>query len=121
MAGNVRWTDGGNTITLAPILGYVSPYRRRESVNITLSGKTFTHLWSQKLREDVPLVHVSQANRDQFYTWWNEKIELTYTPDQDGAPGTTFTTKLMGDAFGLQLWRLKDFDTYAGSLVVVEV
>ena len=63
MAGNIRWTDGGNTITLSPILGYESPYRRRESVNVTLSGKTFVHLWSQKLNESVPLINVSAANR----------------------------------------------------------
>lgn len=121
MAGNVRWTDGGDTITLSPVLGYVSPYARRESVNVTLSGKRKVHKWNQKLREDVPLVNVSQADRDQFYTWWDSKTELTYTPDQDGAPGTTYPAKLMGDAFPLQLWRLKDFDTYAGTLVVVEV
>lgn len=121
MAGNIRWTDGGNTITLSPILGYVSPYRRRESVNVTLSGKTFTHKWSQKLRENVPLVNVSAANRNQFYTWWNAKTELTYTPDLDGAPGTTYTVKLMDDSFPLQLFNLAVFNTYAGTLIVVEV
>lgn len=120
MAGNIRWTDGGNTITLSPILGYDSPYRRRESVNTTLSGKTFVHLWSQKLFETVPLINVSAAHRDQFFAWWNAKTELTYTPDFDGDPGTTFTVKLMGDEFGLQLFELKNFNTYAGSLVVVE-
>lgn len=121
MAGNVRWTDGGDTITLSPILGYVSPYARRESVNATLSGKTFVHKWNQKLREDVPLINVSAANRDQFYTWWNAKTELTYTPDFDGAPGTTYTAKLMGDDFPLQLFNPKSFDTYRGTIIVREV
>lgn len=121
MAGNIRWTDGGNTITLSPILGYDSPYRRRESVNTTLSGKTFVHTWSQKLLETVPLINVSAADRDQFFSWWDAKTELTYTPDFDGAPGTTFTAKLMGDEFALQLFILNNFAAYAGSLVVVEV
>lgn len=121
MAGNIRWTDGGNTITLSPILGYVSPYRRRESVNVTLSGKTFTYKWNQKLREDVPLVNVSQANRDQFFNWWDAKTELIYTPDFDDDPGTTFTVKLMGDTFPLQLFNQASFNTYAGSIIVVEV
>ena len=121
MAGTIRWTDGGDTIDLSPVLGYVSPYRRRESVNVTLSGKTFTHKWNQKLREDVPLMNVSAANRAQFFTWWDSKTKLTYTPDLDGAPGTTFTVKLMGDTFPFQLFNPASFDTYAGALLVVEV
>jgi len=121
MAGNVRFTDGGTTITLSPILGFILPYRRREAVNTTLSGKTFVNKWNQKERYDVPFINVSQSDRNQFFTWWDSKTELTFTPDQDGAPGTTITAKLMGDDFPFQLWNLKAFDTYAGTLVVVEV
>ena len=121
MAGTMRLTDGVNTIDFSPILGYVSPFARRESVNVTLSGKRFTHKWNMKERHDVPLINVSQADRDQYLTWWDAKTELTYTPDQDGAPGTTFTVKLMNPSFPFRLFNLASFETYRGTLVIVEV
>lgn len=121
MAGTMRLTDGGTTIDFSPILGYDSPYARREVVNITLSGKRYTHKWNQKERHDVPIINISQANRDQYYTWWDAKTELTFTPDLDGAPGTTITAKLMSPDFSFQLFRLKSFNTYAGTLVIIEV
>lgn len=121
MAGNVRFTDGGDTIDISPILGWTSPYARREAVNVTLSGNVKTHKWSQKLLESVPFTNVSSADRDQFYTWWNAKTDLTYTPDQDGAPGVTYTCKLMGDEFPLQLFNPASTTVYAGVLIVREV
>jgi len=121
MAGNMRLTDGGNTVNFSPILGFATPYARREAVNVTISGKRFVHKWHQKRLDDSPLVNVSQADRDQLFTWWDSKTELTWTPDLDGAPGTTFTVKLMNPIFPLQLFHLKDFDVYAGTLVIVEV
>lgn len=121
MAGNMRLTDGVDTIDFSPILGYDSPYSRREAVNVTLSGKRFTHKWNQKERHDVPLIDVSQADRDQYFTWWDTKVELTFTADQDGAPGTTITAKLMNPDFPFQLFHLKFFSAYAGTLLIVEV
>jgi len=121
MAGTMRLTDGGNTIDFSPILGYSLPYARREAVNTTLSGKRFTHKWNMKERHDVPLINVSQADRDQFFTWWDAKTELTYTPDFDAAPGITVTVKLMGDTFLLQLFNPASFVLFAGTLIIVEV
>lgn len=121
MAGAMRLTDGGTTIDFSPILGYVAPYARREAVNVTLSGKRFTHTWNQKERHDIPIVNVSAANKATYYIWWNAKTELTYTPDLDGAPGTTITVKMLSSDFPLQLFNLASFDTYAGTLVLVEV
>lgn len=121
MAGTVRFTDGGNTIDISPVLGYITPYARREAVNVTLSGKRYTHKWNMKERAELPFIDVSQSDRDQFFAWWDAKTELTVALDQDGAPGTTITAKLMGDTFGLQLFNPKDFDKYAGTLLIVEV
>lgn len=121
MAGTMRLTDGGDTIDFSPVLGYDSPYARREAVHITLNGTRYTHKWNQKERHEVPLINISQANRDIFYTWWDDKTALTFTPDLDGAPGTTLSVRLMNPAFPLQLFNLASFDTYAGALVIVEV
>ncbi len=121
MAGQMRLTDGVDTITFSPILGYELPYARREAVNITISGKSFVHKWNMKELHEPPLINVSQASRDQFFTWWDEKTELTFTPDFDGAPGTTITAKLMGDEFPFQLFNPASFDTYRGTLIILEV
>jgi len=120
MAGTMRLTDGADTIDFSPILGYDAPYARREVVNITLSGKRYTHKWNQKERHDVPLINVSEADRDQYYIWWNAKTALTFTADQDGAPGTTITARLMNPDFPLQLFNQASFITYAGTLTIVE-
>lgn len=121
MAGRIRLTDGGNTIDFSPTLGYERPYARRESVNVTLSGKRYVHKWNMKERLDPPIINVSQADHDQFFTWWDSKTELTCTPDLDAEPGTTFTAKLMGDDWALQLFSAASFVTYRGTLLIVEV
>ena len=121
MAGTLRLTDGVNTIDFSPILGYVSPYARQEAVNVSLSGKRYVYKWAQKEQHEVPIINVSAADKAQFYTWWNAKTELTFTPDLDAAPGTTLTAKLMNPTFPLQLFNLASFVTYRGTLVIVEV
>lgn len=121
MAGTIRFTDGVDTIDVSPILGFRNPFARRESVNITLSGKSKVHKWSQKNLPEIPLTNVSLSDRDQFFTWWNAKTELTITLDLDAFPAVTITGKLMNPGFPLQQWNAKEFDTFAGSLVVREV
>lgn len=121
MAGVIRFTDGVATIDVSPVLGFRNPFARRESVNVTLSGKTFVHKWSQKNLPEIPLINVSLANRDQFFTWWDAKTELTVTLDLDAFPGVTVTAKIMNPTFPLQQWNQKEFGTFAGSLMVKEV
>lgn len=121
MAGTIRFTDGVDTIDVSPVLGFRNPFARRESVNITLSGKTFVHKWSQKNFPEIPIINVSLANRDQFFTWWNVKTELTVTLDLDAFPAVTVTAKIMNPQFPLQQWNAAAFDTFAGALMVKEV
>lgn len=121
MAGVIRFTDGGTTIDVSPVLGFSNPFFRREAVNVTLSGKTFTHKWSQKELPSLPITNVSLSDRDQFFTWWDSKTQLTVTPDLDAFPGVTITAKIMNPAFPLQQFNLADFTIFAGTLIVKEV
>lgn len=121
MAGVIRFTDGVDTINVSPILGFRNPFDRREAVHVTLNGSVFTYKWNMKNLPEIPLVDVSLSDRDQFFTWWDEKTDLTITLDLDAFPGVTITGKLMNPAFPLQPWNAAEFDTFAGSLVVREV
>ena len=65
--------------------------------------------------------HSAPADYDKVYTWWDNMLKLTYTPDTS-APGTTYTVRITNDTDPLSMmfgtgWAVK----YEGTLILEEV
>ena len=110
--------DGTSSIGISPIRGQNEPESRGREVIRTKDGKEDAHEWGGRDVYETPFNAVSKTEADLLITWWENMTTLTFTPDLQGAPGTTLEVKIAEEVRPMQMWG-GDWDTlFAGMLTL---
>jgi hypothetical protein len=84
-------------------------------------GKEDVHEWGGKKVYETPFNAVSKTEADLLVTWWENMTTITFTPDLQGAPGTTLEVKIAEEVRPMQMWG-GDWDTlFAGMLTLYQI
>jgi hypothetical protein len=121
MGTTYRITDGTSSVDISPIRGQNDPENRGREVMTNKAGVGDAYDWGGKNVYEVPFNALSEANADQLITWWNNLTVLTFTPDLQGAPGTTKSVLIDEVPRPVQMWG-GNWDTlFAGLITLYEV
>lgn len=113
--------DGSVTVTFSPIRGYEKPDDHDRKQYKAMDGTLYIYEWSHWGKWSIPLNKIPKADYDQLLSWWQNRTQLTFTPDTD-VPGTTYTVKMTNESNSLRMmfgtgWRNK----HEGTLTLREV
>lgn len=110
----MRISNGATDIDFQSLQGSIIPEDNRAVTHISKSGV----LWTARIFETgqwFPVLRLTEANAANINLWSREKRTCTFVPDQDGAPGTTFSVVMLNTALPMQ--RISDDGpTYDGQL-----
>lgn len=121
MGTTYRITDGTSSVDISPIRGQNDPENRGRELMRNKAGITDAYDWGGKNVYEVPFNGLSKARADQLVTWWDNLTVLTFTPDLQGASGTTKSVVIDEVPRPAQMWG-GDWDTlFAGLLTLYEV
>lgn len=115
----MRLTDGVDTVNFDPGAGYDAPGGDRTVIHEVLSGKHYIYKRSTKGRWEVPIIAIIESDKDIIEAW-RLTDDLTWYPDYDNEPGTSFTIRIINMEAPLQ----KDYPNwslYTGELILREV
>jgi hypothetical protein len=116
-----RIDDGTSSIDISPIRGQNEPENRGRDIIRAKDGKEDAHEWGGKDVYETPFNNVSKAEADLLIDWWENMTTLTFTPDLQGAPGTTLEVKIAEMKRPMQMWG-GDWDTlFAGLLTLYQI
>ena len=114
MAERLKLAVGATEIEISPLPGWNIPKATgREMVGVKNGYMDFHKYGSQEAYE-IPINDISDTDADQIHTWWENMTTITFTPDLQGAPGTTVEMKIDGFERPLQMWNGNYDDKYAG-------
>lgn len=118
----MRLTDGSTTIDFDPGFGYTLPDDFEEAVLRTLNGKEYRYPFYHSKRWEIPLKYLVKSKADQFNTWRQNNTELTFYPDYENAPATSYSVRIQNATNPLAKMDEPTFDTYySGTLILQEV
>lgn len=121
MAEIYRIDDGTSSVDISPIRGQNEPESRGREVLRGKDGREDAHEWGGVEVYETPFNAVSKAEADLMIDWWENMTTLTFTPDLQGAPGTTRIVKIAEEVRPMQMWG-GDWDTlFAGMLTLYQV
>jgi hypothetical protein len=96
MAGYMKLDDGTSNVSFSPQIapGINRPDQRNKGVHQYDGG--LRQYWDTGggRRDTFTLKNVSKAKADLLNQWWQNLTILIFTPDLDGAPGTTHNVRL---------------------------
>jgi hypothetical protein len=114
-------TDGTSSIDISPIRGQNEPESRGREVLRGKDGKEDVYEWGGTEVYEMPFNNVSKTEADLLIDWWVNMTTLTFTPDLQGAPGTTREVKIAEMTRPMQMWG-GDWDTlFAGMLTLYQI
>jgi len=113
-----RLDDGTSSIDISPIEGYNEPENRvRENLDVE-GGFKVTHEYGGRLKYEFPMSNISETNADLMISWWENMTTLTFTPDLQGAPGTTVPVQITEIPRPIQMWG-GDWDTLFAGMITL--
>jgi len=96
VSGYMELSDGTSSISFSPLVspGIREPNTRARGFNQYDGG--MRQYWDAGglERDEHSLNNISKADADKMNAWWRALTILTFTPDLDGAPGTTNYARL---------------------------
>lgn len=115
-----RLQDGTSSMDISPIEGYNEPENRiRQNLDVE-GGLKVTHEFGNRLKYEFPMNNMAKTRADLLVSWWANMTTLTFTPDLQGAPGTTVEVKITDFERPPQMWG-GDWDTlFAGMITLHE-
>ena len=116
-------TLGSVDFTFSPRIesGYAIPENRIRHQYEGVNGDLIINEISAKGKWIIPLNNVSKADYNKVYTWWDNMLKLTYTPDT-AAPGTTYTVRITNDTDPLSMMFCVGWASiYEGTLILEQV
>ena len=116
-------TLGSVDFTFSPRIdsGYAIPENRIRKQYEGVNGDLMINELSAKGKWVIPLNNISKADYDKVYTWWDNMLKLTYTPDTD-TPLTIYYVRITNQADPLSMMFSTGWATkYEGTLILEEV
>jgi len=125
MADVQRLTDGVDTCDFNPLIDrFRQPDMFFEAENIATDGTYYNYQLGTPVKfYEVGVTNISAANAAIINSWNEDRDSLTFTPDLTGAPGTTYTVKLINKSRPLQVVPYSPWGTltYYGTLLIRQV
>lgn len=121
MGTTYRITDGTSSLDISPIRGQNDPENRGRDLMVNKAGVTDAHDWGGKNVYEVPFNNLSKTKAEQLLTWWDSLTVLTFTPDLQGAPGTTKSVLIDEVPRPVQMWGGNWDNLFAGQITLYEV
>lgn len=107
-------------VSFSPRPDYQSPDDQNRMVKYAIDGTPHIIKPYKKKRYSIPLNNVNLTNASQIITWWEDLEQLTFYPDLENTPATTYTVMITQSQSPLSLMFPKT-DIYEGTLEVREV
>lgn len=120
MAYAMKLTDDTDDFEFDPSIGFITPRILDVSRHRGSAGKGYIYKWWEKRRWEIPLEKIAKSDFDQIDTWWSGITELTFTPDQINASGTTYTVIIRNDMSPLSEMEGPQFAIYYTGILILE-
>lgn len=114
-----RLTDGGDTIDFKALIR--QPDLHFKVRNEALDGSLYIYeRGDAKEFYELQVSHISSANAVIINNWIKDSDSVTFTLNQDDAPGTTITARIVNESRALQMMPGPQDTLYKGTLFVRE-
>lgn len=117
----MRFTDGMDTVDLAPAPGYESPKDKRQHNHISLDGTRYGYTWSRNEKHEIPVVGMLKVDADFINLWWDNNTSVDFYPDYLNDDQTFYSIDFVNEDRPLQMEEPFWANLYTGTIIVREV
>ena len=117
----MRLTDGTNNVNFNPQAGYRRPKDYDEDVIIARDGSEWRYAWFHKKSFEISLRDMNKTDADIINAWREGNEELTFYPDYQDTPGTSYSVTIQNAEDPMQMEPAKGWDkSFYGDLILRE-
>jgi len=120
MADTMRLTYSGTNIDFAPGPAYAKPDVLKITHRRAGDGTLHTHKFYYKLRWEVPITWLNKTDTDNLNSWWSNARDCTLVPDLVGAPGTSYTVRIVNTTRPILRFIGPYWETYFQGTLILE-
>jgi len=115
----MRLTYGGTSVNFSPGPGYSEPDVMDVVHKRSKNGTLHSYKHFNKGRWECPVSWFDATDTANINSWWANIYDLTFIPDLIGAPGTSYTVRIVNSnkpllQFSGPNWRIY----YAGTIIL---